>query len=159
MELAFFFSCTSQGHNALPRSGLELGSSDWEPSALTTVLLDKAVKPCICYIAWKGEHTSLRRWRNFILKLVSNENFRHFSQIDMILRISCARHDSFRGRTPRIKPNWGKQFRTGRTFCRLSWQIQSYFVQKSQSSRKDFDGRGLQMIFSLICRGPSFAEV
>lgn len=43
--------------------------------------------------------------------------------------------------------------------CRLSWQIQSYFIQKSQSSRKDFDNRGLQMIFSLVCRERSFAEV
>ena len=31
-----FFSRTSQGHNALPRPGLEPGSSDSEPSALTT---------------------------------------------------------------------------------------------------------------------------
>ena len=38
-----FFSRTSQGHNALPRPGLEPGSSDSEPSALTTGLLDKAV--------------------------------------------------------------------------------------------------------------------
>ena len=35
-------SRTSQGHNALPRPGLEPGSSDSEPSALTTGLLDKA---------------------------------------------------------------------------------------------------------------------
>ena len=41
-EPAFFFSCTSQGHNALPRPGLEPRSSDLEPSALTTGLLDKA---------------------------------------------------------------------------------------------------------------------
>ena len=34
---------TSQGHNALPWPGLEPGSSDSEPSALTTGLLDKAV--------------------------------------------------------------------------------------------------------------------
>ena len=33
------------------------------------------------------------------------------------------------------------------------------FVQKSQSSRKDFDGRGPQMTLSLVCRGRSFAEV
>ena len=38
-----FFSRTSQGHNALPRPGLGPGSSDSEPSALTTRLLDKAV--------------------------------------------------------------------------------------------------------------------
>ena len=38
-----FLSRTSQGHNALPRPGLEPGSSDSEPSALTTGLLDKAV--------------------------------------------------------------------------------------------------------------------
>ena len=38
-----FFPRTSQGHNALPRPGLEPGSSDSEPSALTTGLLDKAV--------------------------------------------------------------------------------------------------------------------
>ena len=31
-----FFSRTSQGHNAVPRPGLEPGSSDSEPSALTT---------------------------------------------------------------------------------------------------------------------------
>ena len=36
------FSRTSQGHNALPRPGLELGSSDSELSALTTGLLNKA---------------------------------------------------------------------------------------------------------------------
>ena len=41
-ELAFF-SCTSQGHNTLPRPGLETESSDSEPSALTTGLLNKAV--------------------------------------------------------------------------------------------------------------------
>ena len=39
----FFFFRTSRGHNALPRLGLEPGSSDSEPSALTTGLLDKAV--------------------------------------------------------------------------------------------------------------------
>ena len=38
-----FFSRTSQGHNALPRLGLEPGSSDSEPSALTTGLPNKAV--------------------------------------------------------------------------------------------------------------------
>ena len=38
-----FFSRTSQGHNALPGPGLEPGSSDSEPSALTTGLLNKAV--------------------------------------------------------------------------------------------------------------------
>ena len=38
----FFFSRTSQGHNALPRPRLEPRSSDLEPSALTTGLLDKA---------------------------------------------------------------------------------------------------------------------
>ena len=38
-----FFSRTSQGQNPLPRPGLEPGSSDSEPSALTTELLDKAV--------------------------------------------------------------------------------------------------------------------
>ena len=36
MELAFFFSCTSQGHGALSRPGLEPRLSDSEPSALTT---------------------------------------------------------------------------------------------------------------------------
>ena len=41
-----FFPRTSQGHNALPQPGLEPGSSDSEPSALTTGLLDKAVAPC-----------------------------------------------------------------------------------------------------------------
>ena len=34
--LTIYFSRTSQGHNALPRPGLEPGSSDSEPSALTT---------------------------------------------------------------------------------------------------------------------------
>ena len=38
-----FFSRTSQGHNALSRPGLEPGSSDLDPSALTTGPLDKAV--------------------------------------------------------------------------------------------------------------------
>ena len=38
-----FFPRTSQGHNALPQPGLEPRSSDSEPSALTTGLLDKAV--------------------------------------------------------------------------------------------------------------------
>ena len=40
-----FFSRTSQGHNALPRPGLEHGSSAAEPSALTTGLLDYWTKP------------------------------------------------------------------------------------------------------------------
>ena len=35
-----FFFRTSQGHNALPRPGLGPGSSDSEPSALITGLLD-----------------------------------------------------------------------------------------------------------------------
>ena len=44
MELAFFFfSCMSQGHNALPWPGLEPGLFDSEPGALTTGLQDKAV--------------------------------------------------------------------------------------------------------------------
>ena len=38
-----FFPRTSQGHNALPRPGLELRLSDSELSALTTGLLNKAV--------------------------------------------------------------------------------------------------------------------
>ena len=38
-----FFPCMSQGHNALPQPGLEPSSSNSEPSALTTGLLDKAV--------------------------------------------------------------------------------------------------------------------
>ena len=42
VELAFF-SRTSQGQNALPRPGLEPGSSDSKPSALTTGLPNKAV--------------------------------------------------------------------------------------------------------------------
>ena len=42
-ELAFFFSRTSQGQNALPRPGLEPGSSDSKPSALTIGLPNKAV--------------------------------------------------------------------------------------------------------------------
>ena len=37
------FFRTSQGHNALPQPGLEPESSDSEPSALTTGLLDKVV--------------------------------------------------------------------------------------------------------------------
>ena len=37
-ELTFFFSHTSQGHNTLPRPGLEPGSSNSEPSALATRL-------------------------------------------------------------------------------------------------------------------------
>ena len=41
-----FFSRTSQGHNALPRPGLELGSSDSEPSALTTGPRMLKVAPC-----------------------------------------------------------------------------------------------------------------
>ena len=40
-----FFSRTSQGHNALPRPGLGPGSSDSEPSALITGLLDYWTKP------------------------------------------------------------------------------------------------------------------
>ena len=38
-----FFPHTSQGHNALPLPGLEPRSSDSEPSALTTGLLNKAM--------------------------------------------------------------------------------------------------------------------
>ena len=47
-----FFSCTSQGHNALPRPGLEPGLSDLEPSALTTGLLDKAVALVCLWYSW-----------------------------------------------------------------------------------------------------------
>ena len=42
MELAFF-PRASQGLNALSRPGLDPGSSDSEPSALTTGLLNKTV--------------------------------------------------------------------------------------------------------------------
>ena len=46
-----FFSHMSQGHNALPQPGLEPGSSDSEPSALTTGLLNKAMAlACLQYI-------------------------------------------------------------------------------------------------------------
>ena len=47
-----FFSRTSQGHNALPRPGLEPRSSDSEPSALTTGLLDKAVALACPRYSW-----------------------------------------------------------------------------------------------------------
>ena len=47
-----FFSCTSQGHNALPRPGLKPGSSDSEPNALTTALLDKAVALACPWFSW-----------------------------------------------------------------------------------------------------------
>ena len=47
-----FFSRTSQGHNALPRPGLEPGSSDSEPSALTTGLLNKAVALACPRYSW-----------------------------------------------------------------------------------------------------------
>ena len=48
---AQFFFRMSQGHNALPQSGLEPGSSDSEPSALTTGLLNKAMAlACLQYI-------------------------------------------------------------------------------------------------------------
>ena len=51
-ELAFCFSRTSQGHNALPRPGLEPVSSNSEPSALTTGLLDKAVALACPRYSW-----------------------------------------------------------------------------------------------------------
>ena len=47
-----FFSRTSQGHNALPRPGLKPGSSDSEPNALTTALLDKAVALACPWYSW-----------------------------------------------------------------------------------------------------------
>ena len=47
-----FFPRTSQGHNALPRPGLELGLSDSEPSALTTGLLNKAVALACPWYSW-----------------------------------------------------------------------------------------------------------
>ena len=49
-----FFSRTSQGHNALPQPGLEPGSSNSEPSALTTGLLNKAVKLVCPWYNWPG---------------------------------------------------------------------------------------------------------
>ena len=51
MEFAFF-PRTSQGLNALSRPGLEPGSSDSEPSALTTGLLDKAVALACPRYSW-----------------------------------------------------------------------------------------------------------
>ena len=42
----------SQGHNALTRPGLELGSSSLEYSALTTELLDKAVALVCPWYSW-----------------------------------------------------------------------------------------------------------
>ena len=51
-ELAFFFSHPSQGHNALPWPGLEPGSSNSQPSALTTGLLDKAVALVCPWYSW-----------------------------------------------------------------------------------------------------------
>ena len=47
-----FFSRTSQGHNAFPWPGVEPGSSDSEPSALTTGLLDKAVALACPQYSW-----------------------------------------------------------------------------------------------------------
>ena len=64
-SLHFFFPRTSLMNNTLPRPGLEPRSSDLEPSALTTGLLNKAVAlvcpqyswPCIfkvapCMVVW-----------------------------------------------------------------------------------------------------------
>ena len=47
-----FFSCTSQGHNALPWLGLEPGWSDLEPSALTTGLLNEAMALACPWYSW-----------------------------------------------------------------------------------------------------------
>ena len=47
-----FFSRTSQEHNALPRPGLEPGSSDSEPSTLTTGLLNKVVALACPRYSW-----------------------------------------------------------------------------------------------------------
>ena len=56
MELAFFFfPQTSQGHNILPQPGLEPGSSDSEPSALTTGL---NWTKCV----WSYDHTVIRSY-------------------------------------------------------------------------------------------------
>ena len=48
----FFYSRTTKGHNALPRPGLEPGSSDSEPSALTTGLQDKTVALACPRYSW-----------------------------------------------------------------------------------------------------------
>ena len=47
-----FLSCTSQGHNALPRPGLKPGLSDSEPSALTTGPLNKAMALVCLRYSW-----------------------------------------------------------------------------------------------------------
>ena len=49
---ARIFSRTSQGHNVLPRPGLEPESSDSEPNALTTGLLNKAVSLACPRYSW-----------------------------------------------------------------------------------------------------------
>ena len=75
-----FFPHTSQGHNALPMPGLEPRSSDSEPSALTTGLLNKAIAlaypqyswPCMLKVApstvvWLYGHTSKFFWLDRLL--------------------------------------------------------------------------------------------
>ena len=52
MELAFFFSHTSPGHNAFHWPGLEPGSSNSKPSALTTGLLNKAMVLACPWYSW-----------------------------------------------------------------------------------------------------------
>ena len=47
-----FFPCTPQGHNTLPQPGLEPRSSDLEPSALTTGLLNKGVTLACPQYSW-----------------------------------------------------------------------------------------------------------
>ena len=42
----------SQGHNTLPQPGLEPGSSDSEPSALTTGLLNKTLELACPWYSW-----------------------------------------------------------------------------------------------------------
>ena len=100
-----FFSGTSQGHNTLPWPGLEPGSSDWEPSALTTGLLNKAVvlacpryswplmlKVAPCTVIWLYDRTSKFFWLDGLLLFCIIMGLRSVSSaIIMIFKPDLAR--------------------------------------------------------------------
>ena len=91
MELAFFFSCTSQGHNALPRPGLEPMSSGLEPSALTTGLLNQAVALACLRYSWLRVlkvapctlYTVIQSYSHMVIRLYGHTS--KFFQLDGLL--------------------------------------------------------------------------
>ena len=113
----------SQGHNTLPQPGLEPKSSDSEPSALTTGLLDKAmalacpryswpcmlkVAPCMViqsyiqiYSAWWV--TILYNYEAMLCQLCYNLSIFSLEEVSQLLTEALKRATLWWGKLPKAK--------------------------------------------------------